>query len=63
MLVNPDKFQASVVKRNSNMHNQCTLDIDGNRVTSDKSVQLLSYSHRSQIIIRWACFVTMQKSK
>ena len=52
MLVNPDKFQASVVKRNSNMHNQCTLDIDGNRVTSDKSVQLLSYSHRSQIIIR-----------
>ena len=41
MIVNPDKFQAIVVKRNSNMNDQYTLDIDGNGVTLDKSVKLL----------------------
>ena len=29
------------MKINSNMSNQCTLDIDGNRVTSNKPVKLL----------------------
>ena len=41
MIVNPDKFQAIIVKRNSNMENQYTLNIDGNQVISEKSVKLL----------------------
>lgn len=42
MVVNPDKFHAVVVERNSNMNGQYTLDIDANGVTLDKSVKLLS---------------------
>ena len=41
MIVNTDKFQAIIVKRNSDMCNQYTLNIDGNQVTSEKSVKLL----------------------
>ena len=41
MIVNADKFQAIIVKRNSDMCNQYTLNIDGNQVTSEKSVKLL----------------------
>ena len=42
MIVNPDKFHAMVMERNSNMNGQYTLDIDANGVTLDKSVKLLS---------------------
>ena len=38
MIVNPDKFQAIIVKRNSDMEKQYTLNIDGNQVNSEKSV-------------------------
>ena len=41
MLVNPDTFQAIIVKRNSDMNNQHTPNIDGNQTTSEKSVKLL----------------------
>ena len=41
MIVNADTFQAIIVKRNSDMCNQYTLNIDGNQVTSEKSVKLL----------------------
>ena len=41
MIANADKFQAIIVKRNSDMCNQYTLNIDGNQVTSEKSVKLL----------------------
>ena len=41
MIVNADKFQAIIVKRNSDMCNQYTLNIDGNRAISEKSVKLL----------------------
>ena len=41
MIVNPDKFQAIIEKRISDMCNQYTLNIDGNQVTSEKSVKLL----------------------
>ena len=41
MIVNADKFQAIIVKRNSEMCSQYTLNIDGNQVTSEKSVKLL----------------------
>ena len=41
MIVNADKFQPIIVKRNSNMCNQYILNIDGNQVTSEKSVKLL----------------------
>ena len=41
MIVNADKFQAIIVKRNSDMCNQYTLNNDGNQVTSEKSVKLL----------------------
>ena len=41
MIVNADIFQANIVKRKSDMCNQYTLKIDGNQVTSEKSVKLL----------------------
>ena len=41
MIINADKFQAIIVKRNLDMFNQYTLNIDGNQVTSEKSVKLL----------------------
>ena len=41
MIVNADKFQAIIVKRHYNICNQYTLNIDGNQVTSEKSVKLL----------------------
>ena len=44
MIVNPDKFQAIIIKRNSNMEDQFTLNIDGNQVKSEKSVKLLGVS-------------------
>ena len=44
MIVNPDKFQAIIIKRNSNMEDQYTLNIDGNQVNSEKSVKLLGIS-------------------
>ena len=40
-ILNTDKFQAIIVKRNSDMSNQYTLNIDGNQITSEKSVKLL----------------------
>ena len=42
MTVNADKFQAIIVKRNSDICSQYTLNIDGNQVTSKKSVKLLA---------------------
>ena len=41
MIANPYKFQAIIVKRNPDLGNQYTLNIDGNQVTSEKSVKLL----------------------
>ena len=41
MIVNADKFQAIIVKRNSGICNQYTLNIDVNQVTLEKSVKLL----------------------
>ena len=41
MIINANKFQAIIVKRNLDMFNQYTLNIDGNQVTSEKSVKLL----------------------
>ena len=41
MIINADKFHAIIVKRNSDTSNQYTLNIDGNQVTSEKSVKLL----------------------
>ena len=37
MIVNADKFQAIIVKRNLDVCNQYTLNIDGNQVASEKS--------------------------
>ena len=36
MIVNADKFQEIIVKRNSDISNQYTLNIDDNQVTSKK---------------------------
>ena len=33
MIGNADKFQAVIVKRNSDMSNQCTLETDGIQAT------------------------------
>ena len=41
MIVSADKFQAIMVKRNSDMCNRYTLTIDGSQLTSEKSVKLL----------------------
>ena len=41
VIVNPDKFQTIIAKRNSDMSNQYALNIDGNQVTSEKSIKLL----------------------
>ena len=41
MIVDADKFQVIILKRNSNMCNQYTLNIHGNQVTSEKSVKPL----------------------
>ena len=41
IIVNADKFQVIIVKQNSDMCNQYTLNIDGNQVTLEKSVKLL----------------------
>ena len=37
MIVNADKFQVIIVKRNLDVCNQYTLNIDGNQVPSEKS--------------------------
>lgn len=42
MIVNHDKFQANVVKRNYNMNDQYTPFTDSDWATSDKSVKLSS---------------------
>ena len=49
MIVNADTFQAIIVKRNSDMCNQYTLNIDGSQVTSEKSVKLLGINIDSKI--------------
>ena len=36
-----DKFQAVIVKQNSHMYNQYTLNIDDNQVILEKSVKAL----------------------
>ena len=41
MIVNEDKFQETIVKGNSDISNQYTLNIDDNQVTSKKPVKLL----------------------
>ena len=41
MIVNAEKFEAIIVRRNSDRNNQYTLDIDSNSVTSEKCVQLI----------------------
>ena len=41
MIVNAEKFEAIIVRRNSDRNNQYTLDIDSNSVTSEKWVQLI----------------------
>ena len=41
MTVNADQFHAIIVKRNSDMCNQYTLNIDDSQVTSEKSVKPL----------------------
>ena len=41
MIVNADKFQEIIVKGNSDISNQYTLNIDDNQVTSKKPVKLL----------------------
>ena len=41
MIANPYNFQAIIAKRNPDLGNQYTLNIDGNQVTSEKSVKLL----------------------
>ena len=46
MIVNADKFQAIIVKRNLDVCNQYTLNIDGNQVASEKS----------KTIFRWTLF-------
>ena len=43
MIVNADKFQAIIVKRYSDMWNQYTVNTDGSKVTSEKSVKLLVF--------------------
>ena len=50
MIVNPDKFQAIIVKRNSEMNDHYTLNIDGNQVTSEKSVKLLGISIDNKLL-------------
>ena len=42
VIVNRDKIQAIIVKRNPKMNDQFTFDIDGTRITSDKTVKLFS---------------------
>ena len=39
MIINADKVRAIIVKRNSDMCSQYTLNIDSNQVTSEKSVK------------------------
>ena len=41
MIVNAGKCQAIIVKQNSDVCNQYTLNIDDNQVTSEKYVKLL----------------------
>ena len=41
MIVNAEKFEAIIVRRNSDRNNQYTLDIDSNSVTSEKCVRLI----------------------
>ena len=49
MVVNAGKFQAIIAKRNSDMCNQYTLNIDGNQVTSEKSMKLLGINIDNKI--------------
>ena len=41
MIVNAHKFQAIIVKRNTNLFNQYTLNTDGNQITLEKSLKLI----------------------
>ena len=43
MIVNADKFQTVVMKRNLDKRNQYTLNIVGNQFTSEKSVKTTRY--------------------
>ena len=43
MIVNADKFQTVIIKRNLDKRNQYTLNIVGNQVTSEKSVKTTRY--------------------
>ena len=49
MIVNADRFQAIIVKRNSDMCNQYTLNTDGNQITSEKSVKLLGINSDNKL--------------
>ena len=49
MIVNADKFQAIIVRPNSDMINQYTLNIDDNQVTSKKSVTLLGINNDNRL--------------
>ena len=49
MIVSADKFQAIMVKRNSDMCNQYTLNIDGSQLTSEKSVKLLGINRDNKL--------------
>ena len=49
MTANTDKFQTIVVKRNSDMCNRYTLNIDGNQFASEKSVKLLGINFDSKL--------------
>ena len=57
MIINADKVRAIIVKRNSDMCSQYTLNIDSNQVTSEKSVKnpeksIKVYKGRTYFVIR-----------
>ena len=60
MIANGNKFQAIVMKRNSDMCNQYTLNNDGNQVTSEKSVKLLGINIDSKLSFD-ECFSSLCK--
>ena len=63
MIVNADKFQAIIVKRNQIMSTQYTLNIDDNQVTSEKCVKLLGININNKLSFAERVCSLCKKSK
>ena len=63
MIVNPDKFQAIVVKRNNKMKDSYSLNINHEVINSENCVKLLGVETDNKLSFEKKYFYASQKSK